>query len=55
LNTIIRPSNCPGCPLAERRQYFYFCRYYERDCMEDWEHRPEYCKVEKITIEEGEK
>jgi len=51
--TTIRPENCPDCPLAERREFLYFCRYYKRGCLEDHDNKPPYCKVETITIEEG--
>jgi hypothetical protein len=48
----IQPDNCPDCPLSERRGFLYFCRHYQRGCKEDHDNKPEYCKVEKITIEE---
>jgi hypothetical protein len=54
LREISNLTNCPDCPLSERRGFLNFCRHYERGCMEDHDHRPEYCKVEKITIGEGE-
>jgi hypothetical protein len=54
MSHIIRPTNCPDCPISEKRGFIYFCRHHERGYGEDREHRPEYCKVEKITIEEGE-
>jgi hypothetical protein len=51
---IIVPENCPTCPFGEKRRFLYFCRYYNLGTAEDFDQRPEYCRVEKITIEEGE-
>jgi hypothetical protein len=55
LTTTTCPDNCPDCPMSERRHFLYFCRHYKRECTEGYEHRPEYCKVETISIEEEEK
>jgi hypothetical protein len=52
LTTTTCPDNCPDCPMSERRHFLYFCRHYKRECTEGYEHRPEYCKVETISIEE---
>jgi len=45
----IRPENCP---LSEHRGFFYFCRHFERRCMEDHDKPPEYCRVTRIIVEE---
>ena len=46
---------CPtSCPLGEIRRGMVYCRHYKMSTMIDHDEKPEYCRVEKITIEEGE-
>jgi hypothetical protein len=52
--TEIIPTDCPSCPFGEIRRGFVYCRHYKMSTMTDHDKRPEYCRVEKITIEEGE-
>jgi hypothetical protein len=54
MKTEIRLCDCPECLLSERRGFLYFCRHYQRGCMEDHDKRPEYCRVTKIIVEEEE-
>jgi hypothetical protein len=53
MNMGIPPTNCPECPISEKRGFIFFCQHYEHGYEEDHQNRPEYRKVEKITIEEG--
>ena len=53
-DSIIRPLDCPYCPLGEIRRGFVYCRHYKLSYMIDHDERPKYCLVERITIEEGE-
>jgi hypothetical protein len=51
--TIFQPTNCASCPLGEIERFTVFCRHYKLFFAIDHDERPEYCKVERITIEEG--
>jgi len=53
LKTETRPLDCPSCPLGEIRRGMVYCWHYKLSSMIDHDERPEYCRVEKITIEEG--
>ncbi len=51
---IIFPTACPECLFGEIRGGMVYCRHYRESTLLDYDKRPEYCRVEKITIEEGE-
>lgn len=50
----IVPDNRPDCSLSEPLGFLCHCRFYNMGYMIDHDHKPPYCKVEKITIEEEE-
>jgi hypothetical protein len=45
----IQPTDCP---FGEIRRGMFYCRHYKMSSMIDHDERPEYCRIEKITIEE---
>lgn len=52
MNGVILPSACPGCPFGEIRRNMVHCRHYNCSTLIDYDRRPEYCRVKRISIEE---
>ncbi len=44
---------CPSYPFGEIRRNMVHCRHYQLSTLIDYDRRPEYCRVEKIIVEEG--
>ncbi len=50
---IIVPERCLVCPFSEKINFIIQCKFYNRGYQADGGDFPEYCRVRKIVVVEG--